>query len=193
MTIDDQLVKTDSEIFLNKLCKYFANIDSTLCDNIPLITKNGLSKIHNISCLQSFVLHKISENEVSSCINDIKTNSAHGMDGIPSKFVKMAKCVLVSFFTKLYNICIKEEIFPEEFKIAYVIPIPKVSTPKTFEDLRPISILSVFTKFFEKILEKIISKFLNKNHIINSSQFGYRTNSSTVVAPPEKNIGGGAK
>ena len=114
-------------------------------------------------------------------IDNIKTNSAHGINGIPSKFVKMAKCVHVSF-TKLFNICIKEEIFSEEFKIAYVIPITKVSTPKTFGDLRPISILSMFSKIFEKSLENKISKFINKNHIITPSLFGFWKNNSTELA-----------
>ena len=87
MVIDDETVKANLKIFLNKLCKYFANIGSALCDNIPLNDTNESLKIYNKSCLLSFVLHKISENEVSACTNNIKSNLASGIDGISSKFV----------------------------------------------------------------------------------------------------------
>ena len=86
-----------------------------LCDNIPLNATNNSLKIYSKSCLHSFVFHEISENEVNACIDNIKTDSAYGIDGIPLKFVKMAKS---------FNICIKDETFLDEFKIAYVIPIP---------------------------------------------------------------------
>ena len=74
------------------------------------------------------------------------------------------------------------KIFPNAFKTAQVIPIPKISSPKSLNDLRPISLLSVFSKLFEKILESRMLRFLNKNNILTSSQFGFRTNSSTELA-----------
>ena len=84
--------------------------------------------------------------------------------------------------TKLFNKCIKQETFPDSFKIAHVIPIPKVSRPKSFDDLRRISLLPVFAKIFEKILETKMIKFLDKNKIITPLQFGLRTNSTTELA-----------
>ena len=47
------------------------------------------------------------------------------------------------------------------------------------DELRPISLLPFFAKIFEKISESKIIKFLNKNGIITTSQFGFKTNSST--------------
>ena len=57
-----------------------------------------------------------------------------------------------------------------------------MSSPKSFDDLRPISLLPAFAKIFEKILKTKMTKFLDKNKIITSSQFGFRTNSSTELA-----------
>ena len=57
-----------------------------------------------------------------------------------------------------------------------------MSGPKSFDDLRQISLLPAFAKIFEKILETKMTKFLDKNKIITLSQFGFRTNSSTELA-----------
>ena len=48
------------------------------------------------------MLLDIVESEVARAIDNIKTNSAPGPDGIPPKFIKIAKVVLVPVFTKLY-------------------------------------------------------------------------------------------
>ena len=62
--------------------------------NIPQTT-NSSFKIYGKSCLQSFFLDTIDEEEVSSCISSIKTNSATGPDEIPPKFVKAANAIIL--------------------------------------------------------------------------------------------------
>ena len=122
------------------------------------------------------------EHDVNDCINKIKINSAHGIDEIPSKFVKMSNCILSPVLAKLFNKCIKLETFPDSFKMEYVVPIAKVLFPKLLGDFQPISILCVFSKVFGKIIETNMTKFMNKNNILTPSQFGCRENSSTDLA-----------
>ena len=76
----------------------------------------------------------------------------------------------------------RSRIFPFDFKIAYVIPIPKTSSPKSLDEFRPISLLSVFSKPFEKILEKKMSIFIAKKYILTPFQFVFRENNSTELA-----------
>ena len=38
------------------------------------------------------------------------------------------------FLTRIFNKCVEQETFPNDYKIAYVVPIPKVSSPQTFGD-----------------------------------------------------------
>ena len=78
------------------------------------------------------MLLDIVEIEVACAIDNIKTNFAPGPDGIPPKFIEMTKIVLVSVLTKLYNKCLKEECFPDDLKLSYVIPIPKLAAPKEY-------------------------------------------------------------
>ena len=107
-------------------------------------------KIHTKSCLKSFVTQEITEEEVSDSFNKIKIRSAHGIAQIPAKFVKLAKCVLLLILTKLFNNCVNQETFPNEFKTAFVIPISKVPSPHSFGDFQPITLLPIFSKIFEK-------------------------------------------
>ena len=132
--------------------------------------------------MNSLVFHEITEHDVSDCINNIKINSAHGIDEIPPKFVKMSNCILSPVLAKLFNKCIKLDTFLESFKMAYVVPIAKVSTLKSLGDFRPISLHCAFSKVFEKIIETNMTKFVNKNNILTPSQFGFRENSSTDLA-----------
>ena len=101
---------------------------------------NSEFKIHDISCLQSFAFQEINEEKVNFCIDNIKVNSAPGSDEILLTFVKPAKTILTPFLTKMFNKCIQREIFPNAFKKAQVIPLPKVSSPKSVKELRPISL-----------------------------------------------------
>ena len=110
--------------------------------------------IHSKSCVQSFVFHEITEEEFTRYISLMKTHTSPGLDGISSKFVKMAKIVIAPILANLFNKWINQEIFPEVFKSAIVIPIAKISSPKTINDFRPISLLPIFSKIFE-IFEKI--------------------------------------
>ena len=118
--------------------------------------------IHSKSCVQSFVFHEITEEEVTRYISTMKIHTSPGLDGISSKFVKMAKVVIAPILANLFNKCINQEIFPEAFKSAIVIPIPKISSAKTMNDFRPISLLPIFSKIFEKIIEDRIMSFIKK-------------------------------
>ena len=76
--------------------------------------------------------------------------------------------------THLVNTSIIKGIFPDELKIAKVIPIFKSGNKDLIENYRPISILSVFTKVFEKVMYKHLINFVDKNDILYNYQFGFR-------------------
>ena len=179
--VKNQMIKTDSPTFLDKVCEYFANIGANVARSVPK-SSNYCFKVFSQSSKESFVLQEIKEENVSSSIDKIKLALSKGINEIPPKFVKLSKCVPSPVLAKLFNKCVQQETFPDIFKIAYVIPIPKVSTLKSLYKLRPISLLPVFAKIFEKILESEMIKFLNKNGTITASQFGFRTNSSPDLA-----------
>ena len=73
-------------------------------------------------------------------------------------------------------------IFPDELKLARVVPIYKSGDKKEVSNYRPISVLSFYSKIFEKIMYEYVVEFMDKNEIIFKNQFGFRKNHSTQHA-----------
>ena len=51
-----------------------------------------------------------------------------------------------------------------------------------FNNYRPISLLSVFSKILERLMYNRLLKFLNKHNLFNKFQFGFRNKHSTSIA-----------
>ena len=74
-------------------------------------------------------------------------------------------------------------------KISKVIPILKSCDNSILSNYRPISLLSQFSKILEKLFERRLSCFLEKNLILNNSQYGFRHYRSTLTALVNNNNG----
>ena len=144
ITIEDENVSTDMLKFVESLCEYFANIGTKMPQKLPCFDA-FFYKIHGKSCrpMHSFMLHEITPEEVSNCISNNKLYFATDMDGIPPKFVKIAR-ILSPYLAKLFNKCIEQEIFPRDVKVAYAIPFPKTSSPKSRNEFWPVFALCFF-------------------------------------------------
>lgn len=119
--------------------------------------------------------------EVERVVCEI-TSTAVGADGIPVKFLK---CILPSALlplTHIFNDCLTKSYFPREWKRALVLPLPKVHSPSSMADLRPISILSCTSKALERIMCNQMSTFINSNRCLSRFQSGFRPRHSTQTA-----------
>ena len=72
-------------------------------------------------------------------------------------------------------------IFPDALKIAKICPVFKSGEKTRFENYRPISVLSSFSKFFEKVIFNRLLSYLNSNDILIKNQYGFRKNHSTSM------------
>ena len=84
--------------------------------------------------------------------------------------------------TYLFNSCMATGVFPDELKIAKVIPLFKTGNRNLISNYRPISILPTLSKIFEKLVHKRMYRFLEKNDVLQNCQFGFRQGHSTVHA-----------
>nr|CAI5866229.1 unnamed protein product [Callosobruchus analis] len=89
---------------------------------------------------------------------------------------------ILPFITHIYNFCITNKVFPNLWKKANVIPLPKKDTVQDFNDLRPVSILCALPKPLEKLLEKQIREYVNYNEILPIQQSGFRSKHICVTA-----------
>ena len=79
----------------------------------------------------------------------------------------------------LFNRCINEGLFPDEFKKAKIKPLYKSGSKNGMLNFRPISILPQISKYLKKIIKFRLVDFLNKYSIIDKTQYGFRTNMYT--------------
>ncbi len=88
--------------------------------------------------------------KVSSTLRHIKTTKSPGPDNFPNKLLKIFAFELAPVITDIYNVSMLQGKFPQQLKRALVVPIPKVSPPRSIqEDLRPISLTSQVGKIME--------------------------------------------
>ena len=65
----------------------------------------------------------------------------------------------------IINTSIDQEIFPEQWEISRVCPIPKTDNPTSIKDYRPISVLLVLSKVYERVIPNQLCSFMETQKI----------------------------
>lgn len=123
----------------------------------------------------------VSVEKVDMVIRSLKTN-AQGCDKIDLKMLTLVFPHLTPFLTFIINKCLQTGTFPDEWKKANIILIPKNNHPSALAHFRPISILPTISKVLEKIVAEQLNEFLINKNILPSCQSGFRANHSTSTA-----------
>ncbi|KAL0819933.1 hypothetical protein ABMA28_007935 [Loxostege sticticalis] len=87
-----------------------------------------------------------------------------------------------SAITAIVNRSIVDSVFPEDWKVAVIKPIPKTSQPASVGDLRPISILPCLSKILERVVCDQLTKYLEDHNILPTLQSGFRRGHGTATA-----------
>ena len=113
----------------------------------------------------------LSVEEFDHLQRQLKIRKAPGWDYITNEHVKylgenMKKCIV-----KLFNLLVRYECIPDNFKIGIIIPIPKGNKCVTRQDnYRGITLQQVLCKLFKKWIMSWIERWSNNNQIIHSLQ-----------------------
>nr|CAI5840082.1 unnamed protein product [Callosobruchus analis] len=166
---------------VNNINSHFINsIDQMFCKISPETEEFYLT--HRLpGNPNSFNFDLVSEHMVIQAIHSMRSN-ATGIDGVSLQMLKQCCPAVVRHLVHVFNTCIKLNYFPVAWKIAAVIPLPKVRDPRTFNDIRSISLLCVISKVFEKILYAQINDYLIVREIYPLIQSGFRKDHSTSTA-----------
>ena len=124
----------------------------------------------------------ITESELLNAIKQLKNKRSSSFDTFTVALIKAISMYIVPVLTHIINLSFNTGIFPERLKLSTVIPIYKKGNSLKLDNLRPISLLSVFSKIFEKMMKVRILNFLDKIHFFNENQYGFRRNKSTEKA-----------
>ena len=108
-------------------------------------------------------------------------NSASGEDTIPYEFYQRLPGVEKLKLVKFFNFLWENHKFPDQWRNAYAIPIPKPNKPPTSTNsYRPISLTITLCKLMEKMVKNRLMKFLQINNTIVNYQYGFQKIKSTL-------------
>ena len=172
---------SDSYQIAQEFNKYFCSIGEKLAENFENTSPNHLTYLRN-KVESSFFFHKINENELEREINKLDNKKSSGFDDISVKFLKVCKPVIIKPLVQIFNKSVLTGEYPDELKIAKVIPLFKSGEKALMNNYRPISLLSIINKLFEKLIYKRLRKFLIKYNVLYNYQFGFRPGYSTDMA-----------
>ena len=142
------------------------------CNVNPLIYVNS---VHD-----SIVVQHVSVAQVRNVITSLK-DSSPGWDHLSPFVMKQRVDTYVEPITVLINNPLNYGIFPEELKLARVVPIFKSGDSSNINNYRPISIL-FFLKIYERLMYNNVFNFMNEKELIYKYQFGFRQKHSTQQA-----------
>ena len=190
-TSRDILLKHDgSKIDRNKVAQYindyFINVGNfSLPDSQVLAqdeqSNSGLTSDAPASDAPIFEnLVEVTEREVFNLIKDINVSKSSGLANVSSFIVKEAFKALIREVTYMFNLSIRTSIFPADWKLALVIPIPKSGNLTMVKNYRPISLLPLPGKILEKLIHQQLTNYLEQESLLTEDQHGFRKKHSTI-------------
>ena len=159
-TIDDQ-IRIVNDHFAN-ICKKYPPLNSNITLNCPPDEKK---------------LPVITEFETYKLLNKYSKKSL-GPGDFPQKIFTEYSPELATPFCDILNCALQSNIFPDAYKKAEIIPIPKINPPRSLSDLRPISKTPIGGKIIEKVLVSELEKDIKGK--LDNTQYGNCRGSSTT-------------
>ena len=98
-----------------------------------------------------FQFERTSSNELKKEILNLNNKKATREGDIPVNLLKESIETYLPVLTEIINSSFEQNEFPNELKLADIIPIFKKKDPLNKENYRPVSILSHMSKVFEKL------------------------------------------
>lgn len=186
-TIQPLVYKNKAQITNKEKAETFADIlQNQFNPNIPKPQYvNEINKINNkiedrIKNLIEEQIGPTTPEEISQIIQKLNNKKAPGPDQITNKSLKQLPPKIIIAITSYTNAILRLKHFPEAFKKAHIIMIPKPqkdhSDPNNY---RPISLLSSLGKIIETIVLKRLKQNCEDLEIIPNFQFGFRSRHST--------------
>ncbi|KAG8287284.1 hypothetical protein J6590_041524, partial [Homalodisca vitripennis] len=124
----------------------------------------------------------VTVDDVRKIVLSLKNSHSKDVYGLSSILIKAVIDYIIEPLTYSINCCVLEGIFPTCLKFSKVVPVYKNGSLDCPNNYRPISCVPILSKVIEKLLKHQICIHFENLKLFSSSQFGYRTDCSTVKA-----------
>ena len=110
--------------------------------------------------------------QVQKMLSKVKKSKSGIPDDLPGALIKEFGQELSKPLSTIYNNINKTGKWPKNWKIEYGLPLKKIPQPYNEDDIRVISLTSVYSKTFEKFVISWLLKYLEEK--IDVAQYGGR-------------------
>lgn len=126
----------------------------------------------------AFSFSNITMVELEQALLQVKSSSV-GIDGISIKFLVKVFPYVSGHLLHFVNNILTTSVFPREWKVARILPIPKHGTELSLDNMRPISILPSLSKVVEYTIKNQVMRFIDDRKLLHDCQYGFRQGRST--------------
>ena len=186
-----QVYNNDPKVLIEEFNHVFTSVGKNTADSASKIalTINAsmqpdpslLSSNRSVadSTTNTFSFQPVSCNEVKRIILSLPSNKSPGFDKVSMKVIRDSLPVILGPLTDIINCSFITSTFPDEWKIAEVIPLLKDGDKDQPANDRPLSLLVGASKICEKIALNQFISFLENNNKLTPYQSRNRQYHST--------------
>lgn len=118
------------------------------------------------------------EMEVKTLLDKCKLGKSTGFDNLYGEFFRYGASSLTPFVTHLFNMAMRKNTVPSDWKETKIVPIfKKKGDPAIITNYRPIALTSFARRLFEKVIQRRLNHF---THNLSPFQAGFREHRNTV-------------
>ena len=168
LKVKDKNLQQPSSIS-NAINRYFCNVPTELASKLPKADRHFSAYMRRKK--STFRFAQVNEIEVYLLLESIDTKKSYGYDKVHPLLLSSAALEIFRPLTHIINLSLKHGIFPDNLKIAKVIPIFKQGSRSSCNNYRPISVLSALSKIFERCILNQLSFYLTYEDILVPNQY----------------------
>jgi hypothetical protein len=161
---------------LEKIKKIQKNLPPVNGDPLKLLKR----AMANRNC--SFQLGPVHPELVKQLLSTMKSSHTCGADQLDSYVIKLCGDIICPALTHIFNLSILTQTFPQDWKLAKVVPIHKGGDKITMKNFRPVSLLVIMGKLLEKVIAVQTINYIEENELLPQGHHGFRAGLSTTTA-----------
>lgn len=178
---DNGTILTEDIDIAQHFNSFFSKIGQKISDSISKTETDPLSLLKTDPNTPTLNFDEITPTHVNDILKQICPKKSVDIDGISNFLLKQLKDQISTPLAHIFNISLKNGVYPEKFKISRVIPIYKSGDHLLADNYRPISLISSIAKILDKIVAIKLTNHLEINKLLYPFQFGFQKKASTEL------------
>lgn len=175
MLSHNETVITDGLKIGSVFCDYFASVSAGLGDSSHTRPQTDLSYLQSVG-VDSLDVPIVTDTMIIAAAKCLKPKKTCGVDEIPPFILKACISILTQPLAHLFNLSVRNGIFPDAWKTAIISPVFKSGSRLKVENYRPISNLCAVSKLFEYVIYLWIVPW--STSFLSDNQFGFTSGRS---------------